>query len=120
LEEGREFVGVWFEFRGLARFGGFGEAVYAGCKAAIITFSKTVAREHGRHNIQVNVVGPGITSTSLLHSVAETQYFSNKTSEVSRMSIANEIALIIRHPCLPECRQRLPKSELRLFERYWA
>jgi hypothetical protein len=32
------------------------------------------------------------------------------------MSIVNEIALIIRHSCLPECRQRLPKSELRLLK----
>jgi 2-hydroxycyclohexanecarboxyl-CoA dehydrogenase len=50
------------------RVGSFGEAVYAGCKAAIIGFSKTLARELARNNINVNVVCPGPTETSMLQS----------------------------------------------------
>ena len=38
-----------------ARVGSSGEAVYAACKAGLIGFSKTIAREHARN---------GITSTS--------------------------------------------------------
>ena len=38
---------------------------YAGCKAGLIGFSKTLAREHARHNISVNVVCPGIVNTQL-------------------------------------------------------
>src|SRR5271167_2228836 len=49
-----------------ARVGSTGEAVYAGCKAAIIGFSKTLARELARNGINVNVVCPGPTQTSLL------------------------------------------------------
>jgi 2-hydroxycyclohexanecarboxyl-CoA dehydrogenase len=49
-----------------ARVGSTGEAVYAGCKAAIIGFSKTLARELARHHINVNVVCPGPTETALL------------------------------------------------------
>lgn len=49
-----------------ARVGSTGEAVYAGCKAAIIAFSKTLARELARHGINVNVVCPGPTETALL------------------------------------------------------
>jgi 2-hydroxycyclohexanecarboxyl-CoA dehydrogenase len=49
-----------------ARVGSTGEAVYAGCKAAIIGFSKTLARELARYSINVNVVCPGPTQTALL------------------------------------------------------
>jgi 2-hydroxycyclohexanecarboxyl-CoA dehydrogenase len=49
-----------------ARVGSTGEAVYAGCKAAIIGFSKTLARELARYSINVNVVCPGPTQTVLL------------------------------------------------------
>ena len=43
------------------RMGEYREAVYAGCKGAVIAFSKALAREVGRHNIRVNVVCPGLT-----------------------------------------------------------
>ncbi|MFZ0887126.1 MAG: 3-oxoacyl-ACP reductase family protein [Candidatus Binataceae bacterium] len=49
-----------------ARIGSTGEAVYAGCKAAIIAFSKTLARELAQSRINVNVVCPGPTQTALL------------------------------------------------------
>ena len=48
------------------RVGSTGEAVYSGCKAAIIGFSKTLARELARNKINVNVVCPGPTETALL------------------------------------------------------
>jgi 2-hydroxycyclohexanecarboxyl-CoA dehydrogenase len=51
-----------------ARVGSTGEAVYAGCKAAIIGFSKTLARELAASHINVNVVCPGPTETALLKS----------------------------------------------------
>jgi 2-hydroxycyclohexanecarboxyl-CoA dehydrogenase len=50
------------------RVGSMGEAVYAGCKAGLIGFSKTLARELARNNINVNVVCPGPTETALLRS----------------------------------------------------
>jgi 2-hydroxycyclohexanecarboxyl-CoA dehydrogenase len=48
-----------------ARVGSSGEAVYAACKGGLVAFSKTLAREHARHNITVNVVAPGATNTAL-------------------------------------------------------
>lgn len=47
------------------RVGSSGEAVYAACKGGLIAFSKTIAREHARHNITANVVCPGPTDTAL-------------------------------------------------------
>src|ERR1700730_11713881 len=55
------------------RVGSMGEAVYSGCKGAVIAFSKTLARELARNNINVNVVCPGATETALLHEVMDKQ-----------------------------------------------
>jgi len=45
------------------RVGSTGEAVYSGCKGAIISFTKTLARETARYGINVNCVCPGPTQT---------------------------------------------------------
>ncbi|WOE32936.1 MULTISPECIES: glucose 1-dehydrogenase [unclassified Acinetobacter] len=54
-----------------ARVGSSGEAVYAACKGGLLSFSKTLAREHSRNNITINVVCPGPTDTALLAGVTE-------------------------------------------------
>ncbi len=54
-----------------ARVGSSGEAVYAACKAGITGLTKTLAREHSKHGITLNVVCPGPTDTSLFASVLE-------------------------------------------------
>lgn len=48
-----------------ARVGSSGEAVYAACKAGITGLTKTLAREHARDGITLNVVCPGPTDTAL-------------------------------------------------------
>jgi 2-hydroxycyclohexanecarboxyl-CoA dehydrogenase len=48
-----------------ARVGSSGEAVYAACKAGLVALSKTLAREHARQRITINVVCPGPTDTAL-------------------------------------------------------
>jgi 2-hydroxycyclohexanecarboxyl-CoA dehydrogenase len=48
-----------------ARVGSTGEAVYAACKSALLGLTKTLAREHARHGITLNVVCPGPTDTNL-------------------------------------------------------
>lgn len=70
------------------RGGSMGESVYAGCKAAIIAFSKTIAREHARDNIRVNVVAPGITDTNILDGFKE-----DKTGEKIIAAIAQSVPL---------------------------
>jgi len=54
-----------------ARGGSSGESVYAACKAGVIAFSKTIAREHARQGISVNVVCPGVTETAMLEAFME-------------------------------------------------
>jgi 2-hydroxycyclohexanecarboxyl-CoA dehydrogenase len=57
-----------------ARVGSMGEAVYAGAKAAIIAFSRTLAREHARDQIRFNVVCPGPTHTPLVEEMQQQEY----------------------------------------------
>jgi len=52
------------------RVGSSGESVYAACKAGVIAFSKTLAREMARANVQVNCVCPGPTDTNLFRTFA--------------------------------------------------
>ena len=47
-----------------ARTGGWGEAVYAGAKAAVVGFTKSLAREVAREGIRVNCVSPSVTQTA--------------------------------------------------------
>lgn len=53
-----------------ARVGSSGESVYAFCKGGLVSFSKTLARELARKQINVNVVCPGPTDTALFRDFA--------------------------------------------------
>jgi len=53
-----------------ARVGSAQEAVYAGAKAAVIAFTKTIAREFARAGVTANVVCPGPTETDMLREMA--------------------------------------------------
>jgi 2-hydroxycyclohexanecarboxyl-CoA dehydrogenase len=70
-----------------ARVGSSGEAVYAACKGGLVAFSKTIAREHARHNITVNVVCPGPTETALFADYKEGAGDPVKLEEAFRRAI---------------------------------
>lgn len=70
-----------------ARGGSSGEAVYSACKGGLVALSKTLAREHARHNITVNVICPGPTDTALLAGVAEGARDPAKLLEAFRSAI---------------------------------
>ncbi|CAM9790657.1 unnamed protein product [Phaeothamnion confervicola] len=63
------------------RVGSSGESVYSACKGGVIAFTKTLARELARNNIQLNAVCPGPTDTPLLRSFAEEGEAGNKLIE---------------------------------------
>lgn len=70
-----------------ARVGSSGEAVYAACKGGLVSFSKTIAREHARHGITVNVVCPGPTDTALFAEYREGAGNPEKLMEAFTRSI---------------------------------
>lgn len=49
-----------------ARVGMAGEAVYAGAKGGVVSFSKSLAQEMARDQVRVNCVAPGPTRTRIL------------------------------------------------------
>ncbi len=49
----------------VALVGGDGSAVYSGTKGFILTWTKSLAREVGRYNINVNAIGPGTIPTDM-------------------------------------------------------
>lgn len=70
-----------------ARVGSSGESVYAACKAGLLGFSKTIARELATKNICVNVVCPGPTDTALLQGVASTANDPEKLLDAFRRAV---------------------------------
>jgi 3-oxoacyl-[acyl-carrier protein] reductase len=50
----------------VALYGNFGQTNYAATKAAVISFTKTWARELGKYNIRVNAVAPGFIATDMV------------------------------------------------------
>ncbi len=82
-----------------ARVGSMGESVYAGTKGAVISFSKTMAREFARNKINVNVICPGPTPTPLLDDMKAEDAFADKVLSgmdkiipLKRMGTADHIA----------------------------
>lgn len=53
------------------RVGSTGETGYAAAKGGLIAFTKSLAREMARHNINVNCICPGPTDTPLLNTRSE-------------------------------------------------
>jgi 2-hydroxycyclohexanecarboxyl-CoA dehydrogenase len=70
-----------------ARVGSSGEAVYAACKSGLLGFSKTIAREHARHGITVNVVCPGPTDTALFAGYKQGAGNPEKLDEAFRRAV---------------------------------
>lgn len=52
-------------------YGNFGQTNYAATKAGVISFTKTWARELGRHNIRVNAVAPGFIATDMVKAMPQ-------------------------------------------------
>jgi len=67
----REFGRVVNISSDAARVGSSLESVYSGAKAAVIAFTKTIAREVARSGVTANTVCPGPTRTALLEQMAE-------------------------------------------------
>lgn len=65
--------------------GGPGASVYAASKAAVIAYSKGLAKEAAPHGIQVNVLSPGF--------IGQTAFHSTFTTDAARKATVNGIPL---------------------------
>jgi 2-hydroxycyclohexanecarboxyl-CoA dehydrogenase len=85
------------------RVGSSLESVYAGAKGAIISFTKTVARETARHGVTANIVCPGPTDTEMLRDVAHAHPDAEKVLErlaravpMKRLGQPEDVAAAVR------------------------
>lgn len=69
------------------RVGSSGEAPYSACKGGLIALTKTLAREHARNNIQLNVVCPGLTETGMLEQFMQGAGDPGKLREAYRRAV---------------------------------
>jgi 2-hydroxycyclohexanecarboxyl-CoA dehydrogenase len=80
-----------------ARVGTPREAVYAGAKAAIIGFSKSLAAEVARHGITVNVVSPATVDTPLLRGMLRPDQIERreKANPMGRLGRPEDVAAAV-------------------------
>lgn len=78
------------------RIGAMGDTNYAASKAAIVGFTKSVAREVARYNINVNAIMPGLVDTALLRGIPE-KYLKPMIEEVplKRVGRPEDIANVV-------------------------
>jgi 2-hydroxycyclohexanecarboxyl-CoA dehydrogenase len=69
------------------RVGSSGESVYSFCKGGLIAFTKTLAREMAKKQINVNVVCPGPTDTALFRDFCGEGEYGDKLRNALTRSI---------------------------------
>ena len=55
----------------VARYGSSGQSVYSATKGAVISFTKSAAKELGKYKIRVNAVAPGLNDTDMITETSE-------------------------------------------------
>jgi len=77
----------------IGEVGNFGQANYAAAKAALIGFSKALAREYARKGVTVNAVAPGFIKTQMTESVPEAALdLVIKATPIGRLGTPEEVA----------------------------
>ncbi|WHZ23195.1 MAG: 3-oxoacyl-[acyl-carrier protein] reductase [Nitrospira sp.] len=77
--------------------GNVGQANYAASKAAVIGFTKTVAREYASRAVTVNAVAPGFIDTAMTQGLpAEVKEVLQKQIPLGRLGLPSDIAAAVR------------------------
>ncbi len=77
--------------------GNVGQANYAASKAAVIGFTKTVAREYASRNVTVNAVAPGFIDTAMTQGLSpEVKETLQKQIPLGRLGQPADIAAAVR------------------------
>ena len=85
--------------------GKFGQANYAASKAGVIGMSKTLARELGKYQVNVNVVAPGLVQTPMIATLpAEVLEKARGESVLGRLCTPEECADVIVFLCSERAR----------------
>jgi 3-oxoacyl-[acyl-carrier protein] reductase len=69
--------------------GGAGSAIYAGAKAFMSTFSRSIAKELAPEGIRVNVVSPGVISTDMQDRVTSAEQLTAAATQIPMRRIGD-------------------------------
>ena len=85
--------------------GKFGQSNYAASKAGIIGLTKSVAREMGKYNVNVNAVAPGLIETDMVKSAPE-EVRQKALAEIviGRIGQPEEVASVVTFLCTEKAR----------------
>jgi len=87
----------------VAQTGFSGLSVYAATKAALVGFTRSLAREVGKVGITVNAIAPGYMETDMTRSVSSEQLAKIKRrSPLGRLTTPGEVAAAVRFLLSPE------------------
>lgn len=79
-----------------------GQANYSASKAGMIGMTRSVAKEVGSRNIQVNVVAPGFVETALTHNLSEeVRKAIIKDIPAGRLGTPEDVAAVVVFLCSP-------------------
>lgn len=80
----------------IGKTGNFGQTNYSASKAAVIAFTKSLAKEVARYNINVNVVCPGLVETDMIKNIPK-EHLEKLIERIplKRMATPEEIAELI-------------------------
>jgi 3-oxoacyl-[acyl-carrier protein] reductase len=77
--------------------GNVGQANYAASKAAVIGFTKTVAREYASRSVTVNAVAPGFIDTAMTQGLsADVKALLQKQIPLGRLGQPSDVAAAVR------------------------
>jgi 3-oxoacyl-[acyl-carrier protein] reductase len=83
--------------------GNAGQANYASSKAAVIGFTKSMAKEVASRNVTVNAVAPGFIETDMTNKLTDVQKEALlKNVPLGRMGKPEDVAKVIRFLCSSE------------------
>jgi 3-oxoacyl-[acyl-carrier protein] reductase len=86
--------------------GQFGLSNYSAAKAGLIALTKTVAKELGRYNVNVNAVAPGMVLTPLTRRLSK-RFIDEALAEqvLKRLSTPEDVARLVLFLCTDAARQ---------------
>ena len=85
--------------------GRFGQSNYSAAKAGAIGLTKTIAKELGRSQVNVNAVAPGLIETEMITSMPE-DFKKNSRAETvfDRLGTPEEVATVVTFLCTEKAR----------------
>jgi len=85
--------------------GNFGQTNYAAAKAGVIGFTKSLSKEVGKFNVNVNAIAPGFIETRLTREVPlQLKLMIKKLTSLGRLGKPEEVASLVAFLCSDEAR----------------